>query len=63
MIAILDVSERQERLQAAIARYVAREIGEQEFRVELGRCGLTATDIDQCVTDNRKARRAGTRFA
>jgi hypothetical protein len=62
MTAIWDVAEREEVRLAAIARFVAREIGEQEFRAELARCGLTATEIDQVVADHRAARRRGTPF-
>jgi hypothetical protein len=60
---IWDPAEREEVRLAAIARYVAREIHQEELRVELARCRLTATEIDQVVNDHRKARRMGTPFA
>jgi hypothetical protein len=62
MTNLLDVYEKQELLQSAIAGFVVREIGEREFRLKLARCGLTATEIDQVVNDHRKARRQGTPF-
>jgi hypothetical protein len=61
-LSILDAAERDELRLSTIARFVEREIGEQAFRVELARCGLTATEVDQAVNDHRKARRKGTPF-
>jgi hypothetical protein len=62
MTNLLDASEKQELLQSAIARYLSRELGEQEFRVKLGHCGLTASQIDEVVNEHRRERRKGTRF-
>jgi hypothetical protein len=62
MFQIWDAAEREERRLAAINRFVGCEITEQTFRVELARCGLTATEIEQAVNDHREARRKGTPF-
>jgi hypothetical protein len=62
MTLLLDPIEREELRIAAIARFVERQIGEQAFRLELARCGLTATEIDQLVNDHRRERRRGTPF-
>ena len=62
MTLLLDPSEREEFRLSAVARFVAREISEQELRLELARCGLPASEIDQVVNEHRRARRVGTPF-
>ena len=59
----LDPDERKDLLLGAITRFVLREISEAEFRMELGRCGLVPTEIQELVNVHRKARRQGTPFA
>jgi hypothetical protein len=61
-VPIWDPNEREEVRAAAIARFLEFEIGEQEFRLELGRCGLSGSEIEQVVNDHRKERRRGTAF-
>lgn len=58
----LDPDERRDLQIGAISRFCLREISEAEFRMELSRCGLVPTEIQELVHAHRKERRKGTPF-
>jgi hypothetical protein len=56
-LSILEAADPEELRVAAIARFVAGESGQQVFRIELARCGLTAATIDEVIREHLAERR------